>query len=214
MAHNRKEQENSTIFALLLFLLHFVNHVKIERDIIMTKLLQASNHQLILEDVEFAFKPNFAGREERYNRAGDRYFNVVVSEEDAQILAEQYGVNVKMWEPKPRDDEMAKKMAENPDMYQPFYYFKVKVYTKFSIPSIALIFDEEGVSDIDVPLGAQERTFLTEDQFQMIDEMEMSCVDMTIRRREPSDEGTYARLDLKNAYIHVAPNPLERKYGY
>lgn len=181
----------------------------------MTKLLQASNHQLILEDVEFAFKPNFAGREERYNRAGDRYFNVVVSEEDAQILAEQYGVNVKMWEPKPRDDDMAKKMAENPDMYQPFYYFKVKVYTKFSIPSIALIFDEEGeVSDIDVPLGAQERTFLTEDQFQMIDEMEMSCVDMTIRRREPSDEGTYARLDLKNAYIHVAPNPLERKYGY
>lgn len=180
----------------------------------MTKLLQASNHQLILEDVEFAFKPNFAGREERYNRAGDRYFNVVVSEEDARILAEQYGVNVKLWEPKPRDDEMAKKMAENPDMYQPFYYFKVKVYTKFSIPSIALIFDEEGVSDIDVPLGAQERTFLTEDHFQMIDEMEMSCVDMTIRRREPSDEGTYARLDLKNAYIHVAPNPLERKYGY
>lgn len=181
----------------------------------MTKLLQASNHQIILEDVEFAFKPNFGGREERYNRAGDRYFNVVVSPEDAQILAEQYGVNIKVWEPKARDDEMAKKMAENPDMYEPFHYFRVRVYTKFSIPSIALIFDnEEGPGDIDVPLGAQERTFLTEDQFQMIDEMEMSCVDMTIRRREPSDEGTYARLDLKNAYIHVAPNPLERKYGY
>nr|DAS71914.1 MAG TPA: hypothetical protein [Caudoviricetes sp.] len=181
----------------------------------MTKLLQASNHQLILEDVEFAFKPNFAGREERYNRAGDRYFNVVVSEEDAQILAEQYGVNVKLWEPKPRDDEMAKKMAENPDMYQPFYYFKVKVYTKFAIPSIALIYDNDGeVCDVDDPVCAQNRQFLTEDQFQLIDEMEMQCVDMTIRRREPSDEGTYARLDLKNAYIHVAPNPLERKYGY
>lgn len=182
----------------------------------MTKLLQASNHQLIIEDVEFAFKPNFAGREERYNRAGDRYFNVVVSEEDAQILAEQYGVNIKLWEPKPRDDEMAKKMAENPDMYQPFYYFKVKVYTKFSIPSIALIYDnnEDGVCDADDPVCVENRQFLTEDQFQLIDEMEMQCVDMTIRRREPSDEGTYARLDLKNAYIHVAPNPLERKYGY
>lgn len=185
------------------------------KDIIMTKLLQASNHQLILEDVEFAFKPNFTGREERYNRAGDRYFNVVVSEEDAQILAEQYGVNVKLWEPKPRDDEMAKKMAENPDMYQPFYYFKVKVYTKFSIPSIALIYDnEDGVCDVDDPVCAENRQFLTEDQFQLIDEMEMQCVDMTIRRREPSDEGTYARLDLKNAYIHVAPSPLERKYGF
>lgn len=182
----------------------------------MTKLLQASNHQLILEDVEFAFKPNFEGREERFNRAGDRYFNVVVSPEDAQILAQQYGVNIKVWEPKARDDDMAKKMAENPDMYESFHFFKVKVYTKFSIPSIALIFDdEEGVSDIDVPLGAQDRQFLTEDQFKLIDEMEMSCVDMTIRRREPSAEGgTYARLDLKNAYIHVAPNPLERKYGY
>lgn len=212
MAHNRKEQENSTIFALLLF---FVALRQNRKDIIMTKLLQASNHQLILEDVEFAFKPNFAGREERYNRAGDRYFNIVVSEEDAQILAEQYGVNVKLWEPKPRDDEMAKKMAENPDMYQPFYYFKVKVYTKFSIPSIALIYDnEDGVCDVDDPVCAENRQFLTEDQFQLIDEMEMQCVDMTIRRREPSDEGTYARLDLKNAYIHVAPNPLERKYGY
>ena len=181
----------------------------------MTKLLQASNHQIILEDVEFAFKPNFAGREERYNHAGDRYFNVVVSPEDAQILAEQYGVNVKLWEPKPRDDEMAKKMAENPDMYEPFHYFKVRVYTKFAIPSIALIYDDEnGVCDVDDPVCAQNRQFLTEDQFQLIDEMEMQCVDMTIRRREPSDEGIYARLDLKNAYIHVAPSPLERKYGF
>lgn len=178
----------------------------------MTKLLQASNSQIILEDVQFMFKPNFAGRQEKYNREGDRYFNVVVNPEDADIL-QQYGVNVKVWEPKAKDAEMEKKIAENPDMYEPQCYFKVRVYTQFSVPSVAIIYDD-GETPIDAPINPSQRTYFNEDQLGLIDEMEIALCDMVIRRREPSEDGTYARLDLKSAYIRVAANPLERKYGF
>jgi len=74
----------------------------------MTTISQISNSQIILEDVEFLFARNFSGRQEKYNRAGDRYFNVKVNPEDVDLL-QQYGVNVKLYEPKNVTEEMAAK---------------------------------------------------------------------------------------------------------
>ena len=48
---------------------------------------------------KFVFKPNFEGREERFNEAGDRYFNVRVPDNIVeQVTAD--GWNVKWTKPK------------------------------------------------------------------------------------------------------------------
>ena len=65
------------------------------------------------------FARNFSGRPEgKYNRAGDRYFNVAVNPDDVELL-QQYGINVKLYEPKASTPEQELKMQENPDMYTP-----------------------------------------------------------------------------------------------
>nr|DAT16912.1 MAG TPA: hypothetical protein [Caudoviricetes sp.] len=179
----------------------------------MTKISQISNSQIILEEVEFLFARNFTGRQEKFNRAGDRYFNVKVEPEDVELL-QQYGVNVKLYEPKNITDEMAEKMAENPDMFAPSYFFKVRVYTQFGLPSIAIIYDN-GDTPIDEEILPTDRMYLNdESQLAMLDDMEIALCDMTIARRDPSPDGQYARLNLKNAYIRVVDNPLRRKYGF
>lgn len=180
----------------------------------MTQITQISNSQLILEDVQFVFARNFSGRPEgKYNRAGDRYFNVAVNPDDVELL-QQYGINVKLYEPKASTPEQELKMQENPDMYTPTYFFKVRVYTQFSMPSVAIIYDDGALGTVDL-VESHERTYLTnEDQLGMLDDMEIAACDMTIARRDPSPDGQYARLNLKNAYVHVVDNPLRRKYGF
>ena len=105
-----------------------------------TKITQISDSQIILEEVDFLFARNFTGRQEKYNRPGDRYFNVKVNPEDVDLLL-SYGVNVKQYSPKDVPDDLAAKMEENPDMFEPAYFFKVRVYTQFGLPSIAIIYD-------------------------------------------------------------------------
>lgn len=213
MAHNREEEQNSAdLFSLFFFELKSDSR-HLERTIIMTKISQISNSQIILEEVEFLFARNFSGRQEKYNRAGDRYFNVKVNPEDVELL-QQYGVNVKLYEPKNITDEMAEKMAENPDMFGPSYFFKVRVYTQFGLPSIAIIYDN-GETPIDEDILPTDRMYINdESQLAMLDDMEIALCDMTIARRDPSPDGQYARLNLKNAYIRVVDNPLRRKYGF
>lgn len=179
----------------------------------MTQITQISNSQIILEDVQFVFARNFSGRPEKYNRVGDRYFNVAVNPDDVELL-QQYGINVKLYEPKATTPEQELKMQENPDMYTPTYFFKVRVYTQFSMPSVAIIYDDGALGTDDL-VESHERTYLTnEDQLGMLDDMEIAACDMTIARRDPSPDGQYARLNLKNAYVHVVDNPLRRKYGF
>mgnify|MGYP000862769771 FL=1 len=213
MAHNREEEQNSAdLFSLFFFELKSDSR-HLERTILMTKISQISNSQIILEEIEFLFARNFSGRQEKYNRAGDRYFNVKVNPEDVELL-QQYGVNVKLYEPKNITDEMAEKMAENPDMFAPSYFFKVRVYTQFGLPSIAIIYDN-GETPIDEDISPTDRMYLNdESQLAMLDDMEIALCDMTIARRDPSPDGQYARLNLKNAYIRVVDNPLRRKYGF
>ena len=174
----------------------------------MTNVLQISNNQIVLEDVQFMFMPNFEGRQEKYNRAGDRYFNVQVDEEAAKLLTE-YGVNIKEYQP---DPERIPEGAD-PNTYR-VYFFKVRVYTQFSMPSVAIIYDD-GELGADEVIDPSQRTFLTnEDELGMIDTMEIAAMDMVIARRDPSPDGIYARLNLKSAYIHVVANPLQRRYGF
>lgn len=178
-----------------------------------TKITQISDSQIILEEVDFLFARNFTGRQEKYNRAGDRYFNVKVNPEDVDLLL-SYGVNVKQYSPKDVPDDLAAKMEENPDMFEPSYFFKVRVYTQFGLPSIAIIYDD-GTTPVDGDIDPRDRMYLTEEsQLSIIDDLEIAICDMTIARRDPSPDGQYARLSLKNAYIRVVDNPLRRKYGF
>ena len=178
-----------------------------------TKITQISDSQIILEEVDFLFARNFTGRQEKYNRAGDRYFNVKVNPEDVDLLL-SYGVNVKQYSPKDVPDDLAAKMEENPDMFEPAYFFKVRVYTQFGLPSIAIIYDD-GTTPVDGDIDPRDRMYLTEEsQLSIIDDLEIAICDMTIARRDPSPDGQYARLNLKNADIRVVDNPLRRKYGF
>ena len=61
----------------------------------MTNILLLSDRQVQFEDVQFAFRPNLEGRKEKYNREGDRYFNIEIQDpEDARQLSDA-GFNVK-----------------------------------------------------------------------------------------------------------------------
>lgn len=172
----------------------------------MTKVLAISNKQLQLENVRFMFRPNFEGRKTEFNALGDRNFQIVIDPEDIPVL-QDYGINVKLHDPAAKNPDL------DPDVVQPTYYIKVKVYTEYSTPVIALI-NDDGELDVNEEVPTDNITFLTPDMYGMIDEMEIRACDMVIRRREKHERGTYARLDLSKAYIHVQSTPLARKYGF
>lgn len=172
----------------------------------MTKILMINERTIQLENIEFMFTPNLEGRQEKYNRAGDRYFNIVVDPEDVDILRD-YGVNVKQYTPRPRDDG-----SELPEGLGVVYFFKVNVYYMYTKPTVVIVHDN-GQTGIDEELDSVHKTYLDESGIGLVDSMEIELCDVILNRREPSENGTYARINLKTMYIRVKPDPLQAKWG-
>ena len=146
---------------------------------------------ITLDKVRLIFK-NFSGRASEYNAAGNRNFAIVLDEETAHELYEDYGLNVKY--PKPGDER---------DLDP---YLKVIVRFENFPPRIIL-------------LTGKGQTVLNEDTVFMLDFADIEWADITLSLGRP---GRWTRSDgregvptyVKTMYIKLHEDPLEERYSH
>lgn len=145
-----------------------------------------NEQQITIEDARIAFR-NFEGKEDQYNRAGNRNFAVLLPPEIADQLAED-GWNIKTLKPR-----------EEGDIEQP--YIQVNVSYKVRPPKIVL-------------LTSRNRTFLDEDTVSMLDWADIEHVDLVFTPYNwtvGNESGIKAYL--KTMFIRINEDPLELKYA-
>lgn len=150
--------------------------------------MPARDNEVTIEDARIAFR-NFAGKEDKYNRAGDRNFAILLTSEAAKTL-EDAGWNVKSL-PARDDDEGAEA--------QP--YIQVAVSYKVRPPRIIL-------------LTSRGRNSIDEDLVEMLDYAEIETCDVTLNPYQWTvGENTGIKAYLKTAYIRIREDPLDLKYA-
>lgn len=211
-AHNREKKKFFSFY-------FYVNTISKKEKIKMTKLLLLSDRQVQFEDVQFAFRPNLEGRKEKYNREGDRYFNIEIQDPDDARDLIQAGFNVKFQSAEDQFVRVNSRRAENGqepldrDQFEDFWYMKVPVYTQYAAPVIK-VRDVTDIPDLDEEVETNNVVFLPVELFGDIDTMEADNVDVVLTYRQPHEDGRYVRPQLKTMYIDVISSPLERKHRY
>ena len=145
----------------------------------------ARNNNVTIENARIIFR-NFSGKEDRYNRAGDRNFCVVLTEEVAEDLVKD-GWNVNWLEPREEGDDR-----------QAF----LKVTVKFGKnPPRIMVVTERGKKSLD------------EDGVNLLDWAEINNVDLIIRPYDWDINGKTGRTAYLNSiYVTIEEDPLEAKY--
>jgi hypothetical protein len=144
------------------------------------------NVTLTIEEARLIFK-NFAGREQKFNREGDRNFCVVLEPDQAEAMLED-GWNVNYL--KPREDE---------EVGTP--YMQVAVSYRNRPPKIVVI-------------TSRARTNYTEDMVETLDYADIKYADLIINPYHWSnDSGSGVKAYLKTMFVHIAEDELERKYA-
>lgn len=143
-----------------------------------------------LANVRIGFR-NFAGKEAKYNKEGDRNF-VVFLDNDLASQMEKDGWNIK-W-PKERDFEADEEDQRNP--YLPvgvsFDNFPAKV----------------------VLVSGDHTSVLSEDDVDMLDWIEMENVDLVIRPYHWSVNGNSGiKAYTKAIYVTMVTDDFSSKYG-
>lgn len=138
-----------------------------------------------IEDVTIAFR-NFAGKEDQYNRAGNRNFAIFLSPELAEEM-EREGWNVKyLREREEGDGQQA--------------YLQVAVSYKARPPKIAMV-TSKGIS------------YLTEDMVEMLDWVDIETADVTINPYEWVVNGkTGVKAYVHSLFIKIEEDYLQMKW--
>lgn len=144
---------------------------------------------LNIENARLIFR-NFAGVENRYNRAGERNFCVIIDDEDlAQNLAND-GWNVKILKPREEGDK-------------PGHYIQVKVSYKFRPPKVVMV------------TGRGKQTILNEETIDTLDYADIRTADLTINPREWEDDDGSIRIKayLMTMYVTIEEDAWAEKYA-
>ena len=148
---------------------------------------------LQIDDARIIFR-NFSGRADKYNREGDRNFALIIPNHDIAdaLLSDtnEYGVSWKVKIKEPREEGDA-----------PFMYLPVNVKFNDRGPKVVLI-------------SGNNQTPLDEDTVSILDDINISCVDMDIRPYDgESTYGPFRSAYLQAMYVTQEIDRLGRKYS-
>jgi len=141
---------------------------------------------VVIENARIIFR-NFAGKEGKYNREGDRNFAVLLDTEDAKDM-ESRDWNIKWLEPREEGDE-------------PQAYLSVSVSYKQRPPRIVMI-------------TSRGRTPLSEDEVELLDWADIKTIDMILNPYSWAVSGkTGVKAYLRSMFVTIAEDALELKYA-
>ena len=145
-----------------------------------------------MENARLIFR-NFEGREEKYNRKGDRNFGLIIEDpEVAQQLAED-GWNIKELTPKNNDD-----YDDTPEV---IYWLPVTVRFDSVPPKVMLV-------------TRRKKTRLNEDNINTVDYANIAKVDLTVTPYDWEVNGkSGTKAYLQTAYITINEDEFADKYA-